>query len=73
MLKTLILSVRNGGFSLKKRRFLKLIRLVVYIKTFYLSDNQYFLCNAKNKRFSSSKAQCAGKYRIYVWLEQPFC
>ena len=55
MLKTLILQARNGGYSLKKRRFLKLIHLVVYIKTFYLSDNQCFLCNAKNKRFSSSK------------------
>ncbi len=55
MLKTTVLSARSGGFNLKKRRFLKLIRLVVDIKTFYLSDYQRFVCNVENKRFSPTK------------------
>ena len=54
-LKTAVLSVRNGGFSLKKRRFLKLIFIFVGIKTVYHSDYQLLVCNAKNKRLSSTK------------------
>ena len=54
MLKAAVLSARNVGINLKKRRFLKMIRLVVYIKTFYFTDYQRFVCNAKNKRFSST-------------------
>ena len=46
MLKTTVLQARNDGIRLKKRRFLKLIRLVVYIKMFYLADYQSLVCNA---------------------------
>ncbi len=53
MLKTSVLSARNGGINLKKRRFLKLISLFVGIKKVYYSDYQCLSCNAKNKRFSS--------------------
>ncbi len=52
MLKTTVLSARNVGFSLKKRRFLKLIRIFASIKTVYPVDYQRFSCNAQNKRFS---------------------
>ena len=52
MLKTSVLSARNVGMSLKKRRFLKLISLFVGIKKVYYSDYQCLSCNAKNKRFS---------------------
>ena len=46
MIKTAVSSARNIGIRLKKRRFLKLIRLVVYIKMFYLADYQPLVCNA---------------------------
>ena len=39
----------------KKRRFLKLIPLLVDIKNIYYSDYQYLACNGKNKRCSSPK------------------
>ena len=55
MLKTTVSSARNGSFSFKKRRFLKLIRIFVGIKSFYLTDSQRLACNAKNKRFFASK------------------
>ena len=55
MLKTTVLSARSDGFNLKKRRFLKLIRLIVGIKIFYLSDYQRIVCNVENKRFSPTK------------------
>ena len=45
MLKTMVLSARNGGFRIKKRRFLKLIHVL---------DYQQLWRNAKNKRFSST-------------------
>ena len=52
MLKTSVLSARNVGMSLKKRRFLKLIPIFVGIKKVYYFDYQCLSCNAKNKRFS---------------------
>ncbi len=54
MLKTTVSSARNGSFSFKKRRFLKLIRIFVGIKSFYLTDSQRLACNAKNKCFFAS-------------------
>ena len=47
MLKAAVLSARNVGINLKKRRFLKMIRLVVYIKTFYFTDYQHLMCNVQ--------------------------
>ena len=55
MLKTVVLSARNGSFSLKKQRFLKRIRIFVGIKKVYHTDYQRILCNDKNKCFSSHK------------------
>ena len=52
MLKTSVLSARNGGMDLKKRRFLKLIPIFVGIKNTYHSYYQHLSRNAKNKRFS---------------------
>jgi len=54
-LKTAFLAARSGSFNLKKRRFLKLIRIRVGIKIVYHTDYQYLSCNIKNKRFSASK------------------
>ena len=54
-MKTTVLSVRSCSFRLKKRQFLKLISIVVGVKTGYNSDYQLLACNAKNKRFLSSK------------------
>ena len=51
MIKRTVLSVRNGGISIKKRRFLKLIRIFVDVKIVYLDDYQGLLCNAKNRAF----------------------
>ena len=51
MQKRAISSARNGGFRRKKHRFLKLIRIFVYIKTIYHTDYQHLSRNAKNKRF----------------------
>ncbi len=53
MQKTTVSSARNGGFSVKKRRFLKLILIFVYMKTVYYADYQCFVYNIENKRFSS--------------------
>ena len=50
MQKTTVSSARNGGINLKKRRFLKLIRVFVGIKNTYCSDYQSLSSNAKNKR-----------------------
>ena len=47
MIKRTVLSVRNGGISIKKRQFLKLIRIFVDVKIVYLADYQCLLCNAK--------------------------
>ena len=55
MLKTTVLSVRNGGFRAKNRRFLKLIRIFRFIKKIYYIDCQRLVFNAKNKCFSSTK------------------
>ena len=55
MLKRAVLESKNVGISLKKRRFLKLILIVVDIKNSYYADYQCLLYNAKNKRFSVSK------------------
>ena len=52
MLKTSVSSARNVGMSLKKRRFLKLIHILIGIKKNYHIDFQLLLSNAKNKRFS---------------------
>ena len=51
MQKTAVSSLRSDGFSVKKRRFLKLIRIFVGIKNTYCSDYQYLSSNAENKRF----------------------
>ena len=53
MQKTAVSSARSGAFSLKKRRFLKLLRLFFSIKKVYRSDYQHLSCNAKIKRFSA--------------------
>ena len=55
MLKRAVLESRNVGIRLKKRRFLKIIRVFVGIKTVYCPDYQCLLCNVKNKRFLASK------------------
>lgn len=55
MLKRAVLESKNVGISLKKQRFLKLIRVFVGIKTVYCLDYQCLLCNVKNKHFLSSK------------------
>ena len=49
MQKTAVSSPRSDGFSVKKRRFLKLIRIFVGIKKVYHLDCQPLLSNAKNK------------------------
>ena len=54
MLKTRVPSVRTVGFSLKKRRFLKLVSIFVGIKNVYYTDYQYIVSNTENKRFSST-------------------
>ena len=54
MMKRAVLSARSGGFRLKKRRFLKLIRVFVGNKYIYHCDYQRLSCNAENKRFSST-------------------
>ena len=54
MLKRTVLSARSGGFTFKKRRFLKRIRIFVYLKIIYLADYQHLVYNAQNKRFSLS-------------------
>ena len=50
-----VLSARSGSFSVKKRRFLKVIRIFAGIRKPYSTDYQYLLCNAENTRFSSPK------------------
>ena len=55
MLKRAVLAARSGSFRLKKRRFLKLPPIFIGIKIVYHSDYQHLSCNAKNKRFLSSK------------------
>ena len=55
MQKRAVSSARNGGFRLKKHRFLKPIYIFVYIKTIYHTDYQHLSRNTKNKRFSSTK------------------
>ena len=54
MMKRAVLSARSGGFRLKKRRLLKLIRVFVGNKYIYHSDYQRLSFNAENKRFSST-------------------
>ena len=54
MLKTRVPSVRTVDFSLKKRRFLKLVSIFVGIKNVYYTDYQYIVSNTENKRFSST-------------------
>ena len=54
MLKRTVLSARSSGFSVKKRRFLKVIRIFAGIRKLYFADYQRLLCNAKNKHFSST-------------------
>ena len=53
LLKTTVSSARNAGFKLKKRRFLKVIRIFLSAKEVYCADYQHLSCNDKNKRFSS--------------------
>ncbi len=73
MLKATVLSARNVGFSLKKRRFLKLILVFVGIKNIYYAYYQYFICNAENKRFLLSNGNTpaniscmCGQNRLFV-------
>jgi len=54
-LKRTVLSARNGGFRAKNRRFLKQIRIFIFIKKVYYIDCQCLVFNAENKRFSPSK------------------
>ena len=54
MLKRAVLLARSGGFTFKKRHFLKRIRIFVYLKIIYLADYQHLVYNAKNKHFSLS-------------------
>ena len=54
MQKTAVSSPRSDGFSVKKRRFLKLIRIFVGIKKVYHLDFQSLSYNTKNKRFLPS-------------------
>ena len=63
MLKTTVSSARSSGFRLKKWRFLKLIRIVIGIKIFYLTDYQHLSYNAKNKRFSASNYNAPANIR----------
>ena len=53
MQKTAVSSARNGGINLKKRQFLKLIRVFVGIKNTYCPDYQPLSSNAKNNRLLS--------------------
>ena len=53
MQKTAVSSAGSDAFSLKKRRFLKLLRLFFSIKKVYRSDYQHLSRNAKIKRFSA--------------------
>jgi len=55
MQKTAVLSAISGAFSLKKRRFLKMILVFVDVENNYHTDYQPLSCNAKNRRFSSTK------------------
>ncbi len=55
MLKRTVLAARSSGFSVKKRWFLKVIRIFVGIRKLYFTDYQHLLCNAENTRFSSPK------------------
>ena len=55
MQKTAVSSAISGAFSLKKRRFLKMILVFVDIGNNYHADYQRLSCNAKNRRFSSTK------------------
>ena len=54
MLKTSVSSARNVGMSLKKRRFLKLILILIGIKQGYSANYQHLACNGKNKHFLST-------------------
>ena len=53
MQKTAVSSAISGAFSLKERRFLKMILVFVDIGNNYHADYQYLSRNAKNKRFSA--------------------
>lgn len=55
MQKTAVSSAISGAFRLKKRRFLKMILVFVDIGNNYHTDYQRLSCNAKNRRFSSTK------------------
>ena len=52
MQKATVLSARNAGFSVKKRRFLKLFRVFIGIKKAHHADYQRLSYNDKNQRFS---------------------
>ncbi|MGP1547782.1 MAG: hypothetical protein ACTTIF_02775 [Prevotella sp.] len=54
-LKTTVPPSRNGDISVKKRRFLKVIFILISIKMLYRADYQHLLCNVKNKRFLTPK------------------
>ena len=51
MLKTAVLAARNVGIKCKKRRFLKLILILIGIKQGYSANYQHLACNGKNKHF----------------------
>lgn len=72
MLKTAVVSARNLGFSVKKRQFLNLTLIFIVIKNSITLIISIFCVMPKISVFVT-KGQCAGKYQLYVWSEQPFC
>ena len=72
MLKTAVVSARNAGFSVKKRRFLNLTLILSSLKNSITLIISIFCVMPKISVFVT-KGQCAGKYQLYVWSEQPFC
>ena len=53
MLKAAVLQARSGGFSVKKRCFLKRILIFVGIENVYCVDYLRLVCNAPKMRYSS--------------------
>ena len=62
----MVFLARNEGIRLKKQRFLKLIRLILDIITFYLAYYQCLVCNAENKRFLSMNDNASANIGLCV-------
>ena len=73
MLKTAVVSARNAGFSVKKRQFLNLTLIFIVIKKNSITLIIRIFCVMPKISVFVTKGQCAGKYQLYVWSEQPFC